>query len=178
SADSELAAPVVLRTPKAPAETHEAVETLSSARPTVVQEPGVQVEEPRENEASQNDRYCIVIWVTGAALAFPFVVAVWLLLVPFIVHSNVTIEPVLPDLRVTLFRTTALDPWRNTPPKCLVPVVLPALAAQLKVGPPYNANTTNLVPRLLFCLFNNTRVNSSSTYYNTTWHYVFEVLLF
>ncbi|KAL3208806.1 hypothetical protein MRX96_038826 [Rhipicephalus microplus] len=178
SADSKLAAPVALRTPKAPAETHEAVETLSFARPTVVQEPGVHVEEPREDEASQNDRYCIVIWVTGAALAFPFVVAVWLLLVPFIVHSNVTIEPVLPDLRVTMFRTTALDPWRNTPPKCLVPAVLPALAAQLKVGPPYNPNTTNLVPRLLFCLFNNTRVNSNSTYYNTTWHYVFEVLPF
>ncbi|KAH7939370.1 hypothetical protein HPB52_011552 [Rhipicephalus sanguineus] len=178
SPDAALAAPVVREISAAPAETHEVVVAPSSARPTGLLVPEVPVEEPGENETPQDDRYCIAIWVTGAALTFPLVVAVWLLLVPFMVHTNMTIAPMQPDPTVALVRTTAIDPWKNTPPKCLVPAALPSVEPPLSVGPPYTPNTTDLFPRPIFCLFNNTRVNPNSSYHNPRWHYVFEALPF
>ncbi|KAH7965165.1 hypothetical protein HPB49_004554 [Dermacentor silvarum] len=135
--------------------------------------------ELEEEHTPRADRFCIMIWITGAALTFPLVVAAWLLLVPILVHTNWTMAPAPPAPTVALTTPSTVDPWQNVPPACLVPVALPPLTPPLTVGAPVAVgNSSNVTGRPIFCLFNNSRVDTSSFYHTPRWHYVFEELPF
>ncbi|KAL1474238.1 hypothetical protein MTO96_038139 [Rhipicephalus appendiculatus] len=118
----------------------------------------------------QDDRLCIVLWVVGAAFAFPLILSAWLVLVPFVVHANWTTPPPL-SLTPQYTRYTV-------PSTCIVPVTWSTLPPSLNVSAPYSFGPSNESSRPIFCLYNNTRVYAWRNITNSQWDYVFATLPF
>ncbi|KAH7970838.1 hypothetical protein HPB49_015897 [Dermacentor silvarum] len=136
--------------------------------------------------SSQEERFCIMLWVVGASLTFPLVLSTWLVLVPFLVRANWTTLVSPPplsvsspfstssSLRLRLVPATSTSPWKDVPSQCLAPVMLSALPPRLNVSV-YSFGPSNESSRPIFCLFNNTRVYGGL---GTLWNYVIATLPF
>ncbi|KAH7938789.1 hypothetical protein HPB52_000324 [Rhipicephalus sanguineus] len=144
-----------------------------------------------EDTQLQDERVCIVLWVVGAALAFPLILSAWLVLVPFFVHANWTTRPpfsftsqyTTSTVSSTPFTTTAVpltstSPWPNVPSACIAPVAWSTLPPRLNVSAPYSFGPSNESSRPVFCLYNNTRVNVWRNITNSRWDYVFATMPF
>ncbi|KAL1480580.1 hypothetical protein MTO96_050911 [Rhipicephalus appendiculatus] len=153
-------------------------------------EPGQQHAEGSTEETQlQDERMCIVLWVVGSALAFPLVLSAWLVLVPVLVHANwttpfsFTSQYTTSTVTSTPFTTTAVPltstyPWPNVPSACIAPVAWSTLSPHLNVSAPYSFGPSNESSRPVFCLYNNTRVNTWRYITNSSWNYVFANLPF
>ncbi|KAH7934107.1 hypothetical protein HPB49_021593 [Dermacentor silvarum] len=136
----------------------------------------------------QDERFCIVLWVVGASLAFPLVLSAWLVVVPLVVHANwttlVSPPPVsasppssTPFSSTTVVPTTSTSPGQNFLSACLAPLTLPALAPRLNVSAPDSFGPSNESSRPIFCLFNNTRAYGDPGG-GSRWNYVFAAVPF
>ncbi|KAL1415340.1 hypothetical protein MTO96_035192 [Rhipicephalus appendiculatus] len=130
----------------------------------------------------QDERFCIVLWVVGASLAFLLVLLAWLVIVTSVVHESWTTPPpffVPPQSsEYTAVPPTNANPWPSVPSTCIVPVTLSTPPPRLNVGAPYSFGPTNESSRPVFCLFNNTRVYAWHNITNSPWNYVFAILPF
>ncbi|KAK8758194.1 uncharacterized protein LOC144103732 [Amblyomma americanum] len=171
----------------------------NTAGPALVPWPSTQLEtatspelrfvENRAEETAQDERFCVRIWALCAAVTFPVVFSMWLMLVPYLVRTSQTVFPVarpasatppLPPPSSSPLTTTQTSPaattdvWSGVPPTCLKPPVSPTLPASFQVGPSYNSTLPAPSTRPFFCAYDNRHIVLS----DTTWNFMFETLPF
>ncbi|KAH7933483.1 hypothetical protein HPB49_013175 [Dermacentor silvarum] len=144
--------------------------------PTTDQQP--QLQHGEGEQTPQDERFCIQLWVLGAALTLPLVFSMWLFLLPFLINSNTTLLPTGPPIWGSTSVTSVLAVTVQA--TCLKPVALPVINMPISVNPnpPRGPSTQSLRP--FFCVFKNTAVGYSRNFSTagTNFDFTFETLPF